>query len=166
MVDRGAVRLTSLLVICQQWREMDQVPANEACVHFLGLPQQTATNWVIYNDGNIFSHSFGARRLKPRCRQGHGTLKAPGRIRSLCPSLPSGATGRPGTTSLVSASPVSASLITCCSFCICFHMAMSSFSSCSDASPIGLEAHPASVCPHINSLRSSTMTLFPNQVTF
>lgn len=147
---------------------MTQVPANEACVHFLGLPQQTATNWVIYNDGNIFSHSFGAQKVKTKVSAGPWYLEGSRGESVPCPSLTFWCHGPPGHYF---------ACLCVTRLCLPHHVlfflylfshghVLSFSSSCSDASPIGLEAHPASVCPHINSLRSSTMTLFPNQVTF
>lgn len=147
---------------------MTQVPANEACVRFLGLPQQTATNWVIYNDGNIFSHSFGAQKVKTKVSAGPCYIEGCRGESVPCPSLTFWCHGQPGH---------SFARLCITRLCLPHHMVFflylfshdhvfSFSSSCSDTSHIGLEAHPASVCPHINSLTSSTMTLFPSQVTF
>ena len=148
---------------------MSQVPAKEACVHFLGLPQQTATNWVIYNDRNIFSHSFGGQKVKTKVSAGPCYLEGCRGESVPCPSLNFWCQWQPRVLlGLLLHHPG-----LCLPHRIVFFLylfshghVLSFSSSCSDASPIGLEAHPASVCPHINSLRSSTMTLFPNQVTF
>jgi len=38
---------------------------------FLGLREQTTTNWVASNNTNVLPHSLEARSLKSRCEQDH-----------------------------------------------------------------------------------------------
>lgn len=121
------VHFTNVDLPAVKW-DVTQVPANEACVHFLGLPQQTFTNWVIYNDGNIFSHSWGIQRLKPRCLQGCATLKAAGENLFLALLSTSGVTGSLGAPWLVTASPQSLPPSSHGILSAYFHMAMSSLS--------------------------------------